>query len=148
MLIGCDKVRGVTLMDLQKQIDAFLGGQRFAVVGASRDRRKYGNKVVRVYLQNHREVYPVNPHADQIEGLQSYAGLSSLPQPVDAVSIITPPPVTEQIVLDAIEAGIGHLWMQPGAESSKAVQLAKDAGINVIHDGPCILVTLGFQEHP
>jgi len=134
-------------MDLQNQIEAFLGGESFAVVGASRDRAKYGNKVLRVYLQNQLKVFAVNPHADEIEGLPSYTDLSSLPQSVDAVSIITPPEVTQQIVADAIEAGIGHLWMQPGAESIDAVQLAKDAGINVISGGPCILVALGFHEH-
>ena len=134
------------MIDVQKQIEDFLSGERFAVVGASRDRNKYGNKVLRVYQQNDMDVYPVNPEADQIEGMASYPNLASLPQVVHGVSIITPPAVTEVIVEQAIAAGIKHLWMQPGAESEHAIELATEAGINIIAGGPCILVTLGYRE--
>ena len=61
-------------------------------------------------------------------------------------SIITPPTVTERIVQDAIAAGVKHLWMQPGAESQNAVDRAREAGLNVIAGGPCLLVVLGFRE--
>ena len=66
-----------SLMD--QQINDFLSGAVFAVVGASRDRSKYGNKVLRVYVQNGRKVHPVNPHADAVEGLKSYPDLASIP---------------------------------------------------------------------
>ncbi len=133
-------------MTIENQVDAFLAGKRFAVVGASRDRAKYGNKVLRVYQQNNREVVPINPNAAEVEGLNAYPDLKSLDEPVDAVSIITPPEVTEQVVEQAVELGIKHVWMQPGAESQGAIQLAEQSGINVIAGGPCALVVLGFRE--
>jgi predicted CoA-binding protein len=69
-----------------------------------------------------------------------------VPGPIDGVSIITPPAVTEKIVAQAVSLGIKHIWMQPGAESPAAVALAKDAGANVIAGGPCILVALHYRE--
>jgi predicted CoA-binding protein len=133
-------------MSSQEQIEEFLSGKRFAVVGASQDRSKYGNKVLRVYQQNRYEVVPVNPKADEVEGLQTYPDLSSIPGTIDGVSIITPPAVTERVVQDAIQKGIKHIWMQPGAESDVAVQAAQEAGANVIAGGPCILVSLRFRD--
>jgi len=133
-------------MASQENIQRFLAGKRFAVVGASQDREKYGNKVLRVYQQNKLEVVPVNPTANEIEGLQVYADLSAIPGSIDGVSIVTRPAITEQVVQDAIERGIKNIWMQPGAESERAVKLAEQSGANVIAGGPCVLVALRFQE--
>ncbi len=133
-------------MTLEQQIDDFLAGQPHAVVGASRNRAKYGNKVLRVYIQNKRHVLPVNPNADKVEGLTAYADLASLPEPVHGISVITPPDVTESIVEQAVQLGIKHIWMQPGAESDRAIERAQQAGMNVIAGGPCALVVLGYRE--
>ena len=133
-------------MELQDRISAFLDGSPFAVAGASTNRAKYGNKVLRVYLQNGREVYAVNPRAREVEGVVSYPDLTSLPTKPHGVSIITPPAITESIVDEAIELGVGHLWMQPGAESEAAVQRAEEAGVNVIAGDACVLVVLGYSE--
>ncbi len=130
----------------QDRIKKFLAGKRFAVVGASQDRSKYGNKVLRAYLQNKRDVVPVNPTADEVEGLAAVADLTSASGSIDGVSIVTPPKVTEQVVKQAIALGITNIWMQPGAESSEAVKLAETAGANVIAGGPCVLVTLRYRE--
>lgn len=127
-------------------IDSFLAGSSFAVVGASADRSKYGNKVLRSYLQAGRRVYPVNPKLDEIEGQTSYPDLASLPETVHGVSIVTPPAVTEAIVEQAAAAGIRQLWMQPGAESEAAIARAGELGLELIHSGPCVLVAQGFKE--
>jgi uncharacterized protein len=137
---------GIIFMTVQQQIEAFLEGTRYAVVGASRDRRKYGNKVLRAYIQQRRTVHPINPNADVVEGLAAFSDLAALPETVHGVSIVTPPHVTQQIVAQAAGLGIRHLWMQPGAESDRAIELARQASMNVIWGGPCILVTLRFQE--
>lgn len=54
--------------------------------------------------------------------------------------------MTEVLVDEAIKCGVKNIWMQPGAESRAAVQKAKDAGLNVIYGGPCLLVVLGYHE--
>jgi uncharacterized protein len=133
-------------MTEKQKIDAFLEGDRFAVVGASKDRSKYGNKVLRVYVQKGRDVVAVNPHEDTIENVQTYAKLSDVPGSIHGISVITPPQVTESIVQEAIDLGIKHIWMQPGAESDKAIEIAERGGAQVIAGGACILVVLGFRE--
>lgn len=127
-------------------IESFLDGDAFAVVGASRDRSKYGNKVLRCYLQNHLTAFPVNPTTEEIEGLASFPDLASLPQSVHGVSLIVPPAVSANVVRQAGELGIQHVWFQPGAESDEALQLANELGMNVIANGPCLLVALGFRD--
>jgi predicted CoA-binding protein len=133
-------------MNSQTLIEEFLGGQRFAVVGASTDRAKYGNKVLRCYLQNGRDVQAVHPREARIEGVDCVSAFSDLAGSVDGLSIVTPPAVTESIVEAAAAAGIKHLWMQPGAESAVAVKRAEELGLAVIFGGPCVLVELGFSE--
>ena len=127
-------------------IDRFLEQEVFAVAGASENREKYGNKVVRVYLQNDKKVYPVNPKSQTIEGVEVVPDVAALPDDVRALSIVTPPPITRKVVAAALERGIRHFWMQPGAEDAEAVAMAEEAGANVIHDGSCVLVALGYTE--
>jgi predicted CoA-binding protein len=128
-------------------IETFFRSPAFGVVGASEDRSKFGNKVLRCYLSNNKTVVPVNPKASSVEGVPSVASVSDLPDNVKSISVITPPQVTEQVVEAAIAKGITSIWMQPGAESAAAVERCKQAGINVIADHSCILVVLGYREH-
>jgi predicted CoA-binding protein len=134
-------------MSPAERIREFLAAGPWAVVGASSNRAKYGNKVLRCCLQNGKTpVYPVNPRAGAIEGLAAHPSLSALPEPARAVSIITPPEITEAIVDEAARLGIRRLWMQPGAESPRALALAEARGIDCIAGGPCLLVVLGYRE--
>jgi len=130
----------------EPNIAAFLDGAHFAVVRTSTDRSKYGNMVLRTYLQKGMSVTPVNPNATEVEGLPAVKAISDIEHPIHGISVITPPVITEAVVQQAIEQNIGHIWMQPGAENEAAVAAAENAGINVIHSGPCLLVVLGFRD--
>lgn len=132
-------------MDPRARIEAFLAGTRFAVVGASRDRAKFGNRVLRCYAAQGRTVWAVNPNepGGEVEGHPCVPDLASLPGPIDGLSIVTPPAVTERVVEEAAAAGIRRIWMQPGAESRSAIERAEELGLEVIAGGPCVLVELG-----
>lgn len=134
-------------MGTREQIDLFLQSKAFGVVGASADRHKYGNKVLRLYQGKNMRVVPVNPREQEIEGIQCVASVMDLPDDVESISVITPPNITEQVVDMAVRKGIKHIWMQPGAESDVAVEACRKNGINVIADGSCILVVLGYRDH-
>jgi len=131
---------------LPDNIQHFFSSPAFAVLGASTSREKYGNKVLRCYLQHQLTAYPVNPRAKVIEGVTCFEDIKSLPDNVKSISVITPPAITEQIVKDAMAKGIQNIWMQPGAQSYLAIKTCQDAKINVIADGSCILVALGFRD--
>lgn len=132
-----------TTQDVRRRIELFLASPAFGVIGASEDPAKFGHRVFASYLRHGRTVYPINPRASTILGHTVYPSLASLPEPVGAVSIITPPSITEQVMDEVIAAGVQHVWLQPGAESPAAVRKAREAGLNVIHGGPCLLVELG-----
>lgn len=134
-------------MTISERIKTFLNAEAFGVVGASSKPHKYGNKVLRCYLQNQYAVIPVNPVEKTIEGLDCVASVDELPNHVTSISVITPPQVTEKIVASALAKGIRNIWMQPGAESPQAIEACEAAGVNVIADGSCILVVLGYKEH-
>lgn len=124
---------------------AFLAAKTYAVAGASTDRSKYGNKVFQALVNSGRSVYPLNPTTSEIEGHQAFESISGLPVVPESLSIVTPPSVTREVVQQAIAAGVKNIWMQPGAEDEQASQLARDAGINVIDDGSCVLVNLSLE---
>lgn len=123
----------------------FLAAKTFAVAGASRDRSKYGNKVFQALVASGRTVYPLNPSAPEVEGQLAFVAISDLPDVPESLSIVTPPHVTREIIQQAVAAGVKNIWMQPGAEDEQTSQLARDAGINVIDDGSCVLVTLSLE---
>ena len=127
-------------------IEVFLKASTFAVAGASQDRSKYGNKVFRAIVASGRTVYPLNPTATEVEGDPAFASIANLPVVPESLSIVTPPHVTRQVIQQAIVAGVKNIWMQPGAEDSKGSQAARDAGLNVIDDGSCILVLLSIER--
>jgi predicted CoA-binding protein len=134
-------------MNLDEWMKDFLAGTTYAVAGASQDRAKYGNKVLRCYLQHGRRAFAVNPKDTEVEGVRCVASLAALPEPVHGLSIITPPPVTEKLVEDAHKVGIKRIWMQPGAESVHAIERCRSLGIALIAGGPCLLVVLGYREN-
>lgn len=138
-------------MSQQRAIQTFFNAERYAVAGASKDRAKYGNKVLRAFLQNELSAYPIHPSEDTIEGRTVYSDLTSLwesgEDPVPSLAIITPPSITEKIVREAIDCGVTAIWMQPGAESEEAIKTATGVGLTVVAGGPCLLVQLRFQEN-
>jgi predicted CoA-binding protein len=131
---------------IEKRIEDFLKAPRFAVVGASTDREKYGNKVLRCYQQHGREVVPINPRGGLIEGLEARTSLGELADPTSyALSVITPPAISLRVVEESAGLGIRRIWLQPGAESPPVIERAAELGIELIAGGPCLLVVLGFR---
>ena len=134
-------------MSVKQQVETFLTSPLIGVVGASNNRDKFGNKVLRCYLENDRRVVPVHPQQQEVEGLACVASVAELPDEVDSISVITPPQITEKVVQMAAAKGIRNIWMQPGAQSADAIRFCQEQDINLIADGTCVLVELGFSEH-
>lgn len=121
-------------------ITAILSAQTFAVVGASANTEKFGYKVWNMLRQYGKTAYAVNPTATEIAGETVYPTLADLPTVPEVVVAVVPPKATETLPAQLSAAGIKYLWLQPGAESAKAVADAEANGISVVHGGPCILV--------
>ncbi|MGE0481784.1 MAG: CoA-binding protein [Phycisphaerae bacterium] len=112
-----------------------------AVIGASADRSKYGNKAVRAYRKRGWTVYPVNPSATEIEGLAAFASVDEIPGPVDRVTLYLPP-ASGVGVLEAIAAKRpAEFFVNPGAESDELVNQAQALGLDPIL--ACSIVEIG-----
>ena len=134
-------------MNTTEEIDSILTSRVFAVAGASRDPAKYGSLVFHALKNAGKSVYPINPNAADIDGAPCYARIAEAPADAEVAVFITPPAVTEVGVAEALARGIKKIWMQPGAESAKAIGSCVDAGVTVIAGGPCILVMLKTRPH-
>jgi predicted CoA-binding protein len=103
-----------------------------AIIGASNDRDKYGNRAVRAYRAQGWTVYPVNPRESQVEGIASYPSIAEVPAPVDRASLYVPPSVGIGL-LDAIHAhGAKELWVNPGSGSPALLARAEQLGLSVV----------------
>jgi predicted CoA-binding protein len=114
-----------------------------AIIGASSDRSKYGNKSVRAHLQQGYQVFPVNPKQTEIEGLPAFKSIADVPVRPDRVSVYLPPSVLEKILADIAAKGCDELWLNPGTESESVMAEANRLGLNVIQ--ACSIVDLGLN---
>ena len=114
-----------------------------AVIGASNDRRKYGNKAVRAYVESGYTVFPVNPKEATIEGLKAYPSLDAIEEQIDYVSLYVPPAVGVQL-LDAIaDKEPKELWINPGSQSDELLEGAADLHLRTVV--ACSIVALGLR---
>jgi predicted CoA-binding protein len=114
-----------------------------AIMGASKDRNKYGNKAVRAFLQQGYKVYPVNLKETEIEGLPVFRGIGDVPGRPDMVSVYLSPEDLIGILPEIAAKGCDELWLNPGAESGEVLAEAERLGLNVIQ--ACSIVGVGVS---
>lgn len=133
-------------MSSQTLEEQILQHKHFAVLGASRDRAKYGYKVYQKIKAAGYTVYAINPNADEIDGDPCYPSLDNTPASIDCLVTVTPPQVTEEALHLAGRLRIPFVWMQPGSESNAAYNTAQSAGIQVVSGGPCIMQAIAARK--
>jgi predicted CoA-binding protein len=116
-----------------------------AVIGASSDRRKFGNRAVRAFRQQGYTVVPINPHEAEVEGLKAYASVLDVPGPVDMASLYVPPEIGEQVIEEIARKGIAEVWVNPGAESDALIARARALRIQPIV--ACSIVAIGQNPY-
>ncbi|MGY8767547.1 MAG: CoA-binding protein [Pirellulales bacterium] len=115
-----------------------------AILGASSNREKFGNKSVRAHLQQGFEVYPINPKADEIEGLPCYKSLADLPgDHLDRISIYLPPKLGIRLLEEIKAANADQIFFNPGTESEELLEQARALGIDPIQ--ACSIVDVGMS---
>jgi uncharacterized protein len=114
-----------------------------AVVGASSDRKKFGNKAVRAYLHQGFTVVPIHPKETAIEGLQAYRSVRDVPGHIDLASMYVPPSVGESLLEDIAAKGITEVWFNPGAESPSVVARAR--ALNLTPIVACSILAMGEE---
>lgn len=112
-----------------------------AIIGASADRSKFGNKAVRAFLRRHYTVYPVNPKETEIEGLLVFKSIAEIPERPNLISVYLPPAVLLKVLPAIAAKGCDELWLNPGTESDEVLTEAEQLGLNIIQ--ACSIVGIG-----
>ena len=115
-----------------------------AVIGASSNRNKFGNRAVRAFRQQGYTVVPINPHEAEVEGLKSYASVLEVPGAIDMASFYLPPEIGLQVIDEVAAKGIPEVWLNPGAESDALIARAKALHLQPIV--ACSVIAIG--ENP
>lgn len=116
-----------------------------AILGASANRAKYGNRSVRAHLAHGYDVYPVNPKGGTIEGRPVYRSLTEIPvERLQRISVYLPPEIGIHLVDEVAAKGCDELWLNPGSESPELVHRAEELGLNVVQ--ACSIVALDVQS--
>ena len=116
-----------------------------AVIGASNDRRKFGNRAVRAYKLRGYTVVPINPHETEVEGLRAYASVLDVPGPIEMASFYVPPEVGERVIEEIARKEIPEVWLNPGAESDALIARARALEIQPVI--ACSIVALGQDPY-
>ena len=116
-----------------------------AVIGASNDRRKFGNRAVRAYRLRGYTVVPINPHETEVEGLRAYKSVLDVPGPIEMASFYVPPEVGERVIEEIARKQIPEVWLNPGAESDVLVARARALKIQPVI--ACSIVALGQDPY-
>ena len=103
-----------------------------AVIGASADRHKFGNKAVRAFQAAGFDVVPINPTVAEVEGLATYPSVLDVPRAIDMATVYVQPDVAERLLPEFVKKGIGEVWLNPGADDDEVIAAAKKIGLNVI----------------
>lgn len=115
-----------------------------AIIGASSDQDKFGNKSLRAHLAQGYEVYPVNPKGGEIEGLTVYQNIGDVPvDHLNRVSLYVPPAVGLKLIEEIAAKGCDELWLNPGSDSEELADKARELGLEPIT--ACSIVDVGMS---
>ena len=120
-------------------------GKSVAIIGASSNPQKFGNRAVRAFRRQGYTVFPINPHEGQVEGLKTYASVLDVPGAIDMASFYVPPDVGEQVMNEIAKKGITEVWLNPGAESDRLIRHAQALHIEPII--ACSIVAIGQDPY-
>lgn len=112
-----------------------------AVIGASSQRHKFGNKALRALASRGFTIYAINPNEAEVEGYRTYPSVLDVPDKIDMATLYVPPHIGLQVIEELARKGVGEVWLNPGADDDAVVERARALGLNTIQ--ACSLMALG-----
>jgi len=116
-----------------------------AVVGASRNRMKFGNRALRAFERQGFTVIPINPHETEVEGHKTYASVLDVPGTIDMATVYVPPRHGVGVMEQLAKKGVPEVWLNPGADAPEVVARARELGLNTIQ--ACSIIGIGESPY-
>lgn len=129
-------------MDIKQEM---LDLKKWAVVGVSGNKDKWGYKIWKILKKHGYETYGVNPNYEEIEGEKIYKSLSDLPVKVDVIDMVVPKNHSLTSLEEAKELGIEYIFLQPGTYDDKVIDKAEELDLKYL-ESDCIYATLKKME--
>lgn len=114
-----------------------------AIIGASNDRSKFGNKAVRAYVSKGFEVFPIHPSEKSIEGIPAYPSILKAPKRPDLASVYLPPAIGIKVLDEIAKAGVKKVYINPGADSPELIAKAKKLKLEPLMT--CSILAIGIR---
>ena len=114
-----------------------------AVIGASSDRRKFGNKALRAFREAGYRAIPITPNHATVEGERAYASVLEVPEPIDMATIYVPPDIGHGVIEGVAKKGIREVWFNPGSENAVLLARARALGLEPI--AACSIIGIGMS---
>ena len=112
-----------------------------AIVGASSNRGKFGNKALRAFAARGYTVIPINPAELEVEGYRAYRSVLDVPGPIDLATLYVPPRVGVRVVEELAKKGVQEVWLNPGADGSEVIARARELGLRM--ERLCSIIAIG-----
>jgi predicted CoA-binding protein len=112
-----------------------------AVIGASANREKFGNKALRAFVKAGYTVFPINPTEAEVEGHKAYASVLDVPEAIDMATIYVPARVGAAVLDDIAKKGIPEVWLNPGADDRQVVEKSRALGLKTVQH--CSIIAIG-----
>jgi hypothetical protein len=112
-----------------------------AVIGASSDRNKFGNKALRAFERRGYTVLAINPNEPEVEGHRTFASVLDVPGPIDMATVYIPAGPGVEVMGQLAEKGVPEVWLNPGADDAEVVERARRLGLNIIQ--ACSIIGIG-----
>lgn len=130
------------MSDIQRYKQEMLQLKKWAVIGATPTKEKFGFKIYRTLQEHQYQVFGVNPRYKELEGEIVYPDLKSLPESPDCISVVVPPKITMELLEEVHHESISYVWLQPGTYDAEVLKKAQELELKLVYND-CVLVTLG-----
>lgn len=126
-------------MTKKESIEQFLAPRKLAIAGVSRNSKKFGNMIFKELIEKGFDVCPINPKAEEIEGVRCYKSITDIPGGYEKLLVATPKEQTDEAIAEAAKKGINHIWVQQMANTKETQNIARENNVELI-DKECIFM--------
>ena len=123
----------------KQSVENFFAQETFALVGVSRNERKFGSAIFKELTKKGYKIFPINSKMTEINGEKCYSSIKDLPEKPGGVIVCVKKDESAKVVKEAVQLGIKNIWMQQGSQTDEAINYCKENNVNVVYK-ECVMM--------